>query len=83
LSSTSACTRGVDQPERVLGQVAIVGHNQCDDFPDVSHLVDGQGALGARLAERRVGNQEWRRLVELAEVRRGEHQMNPWCAPGG
>ena len=42
----------VDQLERVLGDVAVIGHDQRDRVADVAHLVGGQGVDRRRVEPR-------------------------------
>ena len=66
----------VDQPDAVLGHVAVLGHDECNELARVADLVGRERPLGPGMAEPRMGNQERRRLVELTQVGGGEHQVH-------
>jgi hypothetical protein len=74
--------RHVDRPQRVLGRVAVHGHDEGYGLADVADLLDGQRAGRPRVRERRVGDQQRRRLVDGAEVGAGHDQRHPGQRPG-
>ena len=66
----------VDEPDGVLGHVAVVGHDERDQLAHVAHLVDRQRPLGPRMGQARMRDQERRGLVELAELGGGQDQVH-------
>ena len=62
-----------DPADRVLGDVAVVGHHERDRLADVVHLAVGQRVLRAAVGQRRVRDQQRQRVGH----RRGRGRPGP------
>ncbi len=71
-----------DQVDGVLGDVAVLRHHERDGLANEAHLVLRQRPLGTRVGQVRMRDQERPRLVQIAEVGRGDHEMHAGDGPG-
>ena len=60
-----------------------VGDDEGHHLADVAHLVDGERPLGACVRQGRVRDQQRRRLIQLAELDRRQHETDAGHAPSG
>ena len=65
-----------DRLDGILGDVAVVGHDEGHRLADVADLVGGEWALRARLDQRGMRDQQRARGVELAQLGRGRDEVD-------
>ena len=71
-----------DPADRVLGDVAVVGHHERDRLADVVHLAVGQRVLRAAVGQRRVRDQQRQRVGHRRRRGRpGPRRSRPACTP--
>src|SRR5207247_2635626 len=65
-----------DQANRVFGDISVVGDDHGHGLADVTDFVDRQWALGAAVGQARVGHDQRRGLVEIAQIGGGEDRVH-------
>ena len=72
-----------DQRDSVLSDIAVVGNDHSHRFADEADLIYGEGALCATVGQAGVRHDEWRRLIEVAQVGGRVDGAYAGVCPGG